>query len=317
MIVHKGLGDWNPGVGVRTAATLGNFDGVHLGHQVIISRVKARATVAGLESVILTFDPIPKKVLSPETAPPLVQTLEQRLRRLELAGMEHAIIIPFTREFAAQLPGDFVKEWLVKHLHVAFFAVGHNFTFGRQKQGNVELLEKMAPEYGFEVEGIPEVQHGGVRISSTLIREKVKAGAVDEALRYLGHPFALIGSIVEGERVGSRMGIPTANLKYENELIPASGVYVTHAETGGKKIPSVTNVGVRPTFGGAKLTIEAHLLDFEGDLYGSRMELQFLKRLRPESRFSGPDELKAQILRDIQSAREYFEETNRQSAKTP
>lgn len=317
MIVHKSLDDWNPGMGVRTAATLGNFDGVHLGHQVIISRVKARAAVAGLESVILTFDPVPKKVLSPETAPPLIQTIEQRLRRLELAGIEHAIIIPFTPEFAAQSPGDFVKEWLVRQLHVAFFAVGHNFMFGRQKQGNVELLEKMGPEYGFEVEGIPEVQHHDVRISSTLIREKVKTGAVDEALRYLGHPFALIGAVIEGERVGSRIGIPTANLKYENELIPASGVYVCTAEIAGEKNPAVTNVGIRPTFGGAKLTVEAHLLDFQGDLYGSRMELQFLKRLRPEQKFSSAEELKTQILRDIENAREYFQEANRQNAKTP
>ena len=306
MIIHSGLRDWNPSSGERTAATLGNFDGVHLGHQVIISRVKAKAAAAGLQAVILTFDPIPKKVLSPETAPPLVQTLEQRLRRLELAGMDHAIIIPFTREFAAQQPEDFVKDYLVRHLHVAFFAVGHNFTFGRQKRGNLALLQRMGPELDFEVQGIPEVQYHGVRISSTLIREKVKSGAVDEALLYLGHPFALIGTIVEGERVGSRLGIPTANLQVENELIPAGGVYVCTAEVDSGRIPAVTNIGVRPTFGGAKLTIEAHLLDFEGDLYGKRMELQFLKRLRAESRFPGIEELKAQILRDIEATRAYF-----------
>lgn len=306
MITHYGFEDWLPPDGIRSAATLGNFDGVHLGHQAIISRVKARAAAANLRAMILTFDPVPKKVLSPETAPALIQTLEQRLRQLELAGMDEAIVIPFTREFASQAPEEFVKKYLVEHLHIGFFAVGDNFTFGRQKQGTLELLRRMGKDWGFEVEGIPEVQYQGARISSTLIRERVKTGAVDDAMRYLGHPFALIGTVVEGERVGSRMGIPTANLGVENELIPAHGVYVCTAVVGGQRVPAVTNIGVRPTFGGARLTVEAHLLDYSGDLYGSRMELEFLQRLRPEKRFSGPDELKTQILRDIAAARSYF-----------
>lgn len=309
MITHHGFDDWLPPDGIRSAATLGNFDGVHLGHQVILSRVKARAAAANLRAMILTFDPVPKKVLSPETAPALIQTMEQRLRQLELAGMDEAIVIPFTREFASQAPEEFVKKYLVERLHIRFFAVGDNFTFGRQKQGTLELLRRMGRDLDFEAEGIPEVQYQGFRISSTLIRERVKAGAVADATRYLGHPFALIGTVVEGERVGSRMGIPTANLGVENELIPANGVYVCTALAGGNRIPAVTNIGVRPTFGGARLTVEAHLLDYSGDLYGSRMELEFLERLRPEKRFSGPDELKAQILRDIAAARPYFSAT--------
>ena len=306
MMIQYGLDGWLPPGNTQSAATLGNFDGVHLGHQVILSRVKARAASRNLRAIILTFDPIPKKVLSPETAPPLIQTLEQRLRRLALAGMDQAIVIPFTREFASQGPEEFVKSYLVERLNVGFFAVGDNFTFGRQKQGNLNLLLRLGKEWNFEVEGIPEVKVHGSRISSTLIRERVMSGAVDDALRYLGHPFALIGNVVEGERMGSRIGIPTANLRTENEMIPANGVYVCTAEVGGQRFPAVTNVGVRPTFGGAKLTVEAHLLDYDGDLYGSRMELEFLQRLRAEARFPNPDELKAQILRDIDGARSYL-----------
>ena len=220
--------------------------------------------------------------------------------------MDHAVIIPFSREFAAQDPAEFVRKWLVDSLHLRFFAVGDKFTFGRNRQGNLDLLRTMGRELGFETNGIPEVQLKGSRISSTLIREKVREGAVDEALQFLGHPFALAGTVVEGARLGSTIGIPTANLNVLNELMPATGVYVCTAEVPSGRVPAVTNVGFRPTVGGTKLTVEAHLLDFSGDLYGGRMELHFLRRLRPEVRFSGVDELKTQILRDITSARTFF-----------
>jgi riboflavin kinase/FMN adenylyltransferase len=305
MKIHHGFEEWEA-VG-RTVASLGNYDGVHLGHQAILKRVVECAKHFHIPSVAITFDPVPKKILNPKAAPQLIQTLDQRLRKLESMAIDHTIVLAFNESLAKMSPHDFVNEFLISELHIEAFIVGQNFSFGHQKSGNVTLLKEMGLKHHFEVEGIPEVLVDGIRVSSSLIREMIRSGRVKEAYRMLGDPFSLTGSVVVGDRLGSKLGIPTANLQPENEILPANGVYLTDAMVRSERCHSVTNVGVRPTMGGTKLTIESHLLNFSGDLYGQRIELRFLDKLRDEIRFPGVDELKSQILSDIRHAEEFFD----------
>ncbi|MCI0412410.1 bifunctional riboflavin kinase/FAD synthetase [bacterium] len=303
MVVHGGFENWKS-IG-KTAVSLGNYDGVHVGHRVILEKTIDLARNSHIPGVAVTFDPVPKKILQPQTAPPLIQTLQQRLNKLESLGLEHTIVVPFSSKFAKKSPEEFVQEFLIDKLRVQYFVVGENFSFGHQKRGDLSLLRKMGEANDFHVMGIPEVHRNGIRISSSQIREFIQQGRMEEATDFLGDPFALVGTIVEGEHLGGKIGIPTANLDFENEIVPAKGVYVCRAGIESQSLCAVTNVGVRPTFQGKKLTVEAHLLDFSGDLYGSRMELHFFHKLRDEMRFAGVEELKAQIQLDIQNAQSY------------
>jgi riboflavin kinase/FMN adenylyltransferase len=304
MKIHAGFQSWT--LKERTVVTLGNYDGIHLGHRSILKTLVEDARALNAPAVAVTFDPIPKKVLYPDASPPLLQTLEQRLALFESIGMDHALVIAFDHNFAKKMPDEFVREDLVGTLRLKEFVVGENFSFGHQKKGNIELLRRMGETCDFTVKAVADVRRNGIRISSTAIRQMVREGLVDVAAQLLGHPFALIGDVVQGERLGGTLGIPTANLRFENELLPAAGVYVTVSVVQSRRIPSVTNVGVRPTVGGKRLTVEAHLLNFDGDLYGQRMELEFLQKLRDEKRFTGIDELKTAIAADITSARKHF-----------
>ncbi|HJZ11813.1 MAG TPA: bifunctional riboflavin kinase/FAD synthetase [Acidobacteriota bacterium] len=305
MKVHFGFDQEVKELG-RTVASLGNYDGVHMGHQAVLKRAVEQARKCSVPSVAITFDPVPKKILYPQSAAPLLQTLQQRLHKMEALHLDHTIVVAFDQSFARKTPQEFVKEYLLGILRIQGFVVGRNFSFGHQKKGNVSLLQEMGREHDFWVEGIPEIQINGMRISSTLIRELVRNGKMEEAAMYLGSPFALIGKIVGGEQVGGKLGIPTANLDAENELLPGNGVYVTKAILSSRAYPSVTNVGIRPTFGGEKLTVEAHLLDETSNLYGQQMELEFLYKLREEIRFPNIEALKHQIQSDINAARAYF-----------
>jgi riboflavin kinase/FMN adenylyltransferase len=304
MIIHRGFEDQN--LSGESVASLGNYDGVHLGHQAILNEVVTRAKSLSVSSVAVTFDPIPKKILYPENAPLLIQTLGQRLKKIETLGIEHVIVIPFDQSFAALSPEDFVLDFLVGKLRIKGFIVGENFSFGHQKRGNIHLLREIGGQYGFFVEAIPEVRKNGVRVSSTLIRQMIREGQIEQANELLADPFTLAGTVVEGEKLGGKLGIPTANLQVQNELIPGNGVYVGRTIIPSGAVPSVMNVGVRPTVGGRKLTVESHLLNFSGNLYGEQIEVQFLRRLRDEIRFSGIDELKIRIQADIQQALDYF-----------
>jgi riboflavin kinase / FMN adenylyltransferase len=306
MKVYQGIESWNCGVTGRTVASLGNFDGVHLGHRAILQRVTATSTAESLPSVTLTFDPIPRKVLHPETAPLLIQTMPQRLRSLGDLDIDHTIVIVFDRKFSQKTPLEFVSEILVRCLRIRHFVVGQNFAFGHQKRGNIELLRQLGRQHDFDVEEVPQVEVDGNRVSSTLIRDLVLAGKVEDANRYLGHTFRLAGKVVPGEKLGGKIGIPTANLKVENELLPAKGVYVSKVIVGSHSYRAVTNVGIRPTVGGQKLTVESHLLDFSQDLYGQEVEFEFLQKLRQEMRFDGIEQLKTQIKKDVERAKEYF-----------
>jgi riboflavin kinase / FMN adenylyltransferase len=307
MKVHRGFSSWKLDPDARTVATLGNFDGVHRGHQAILKRLVENSLNLDLPSVVMTFDPVPKKILSPETAPPLIQTLEQRIESFESLGIDSTIVVVFDMEFAHKSPEQFVTEYLVGLLHVHTFVVGGNFSFGHRKQGNITLLKQMGTELGFNVECVDAILDGGSRISSTLIRREIQEGQIEQARIHLGHPFALVGTVVKGEQLGGKLGIPTANLQVRNELLPGRGVYACRAIFEKQVFPAAVNVGFRPTVGGKTLTVEAHLIGFSGELYGKEMELQFFHRIREEKQFAGIEVLKVQILADINAARVYLE----------
>jgi phosphoribosyl 1,2-cyclic phosphate phosphodiesterase len=287
---------------------IGNFDGIHLGHRAILRAAVLRAAKTKGVATALTFDPSPRKILRPESAPQRVSTNAQRMGWFGTVGLEAAVVLPFTLDLARLSPQEFVEQILVRGLHVRAVLVGENFRFGHQQAGNVALLRELGARHGFAVEIIPPVALDGEIVSSTAIRREIAAGNVTHAARLLGRPFALTGEIVSGTGTGRRFTFPTLNLKPEQELLPARGVYVTRTllegETRSRR--SVTNVGMRPTFNGTSLSVETYLLDFSGEVTAKCMEVRFWKRLREEKKFAGPEELRSQIARDIASARRFF-----------
>src|SRR6266516_2335661 len=279
----------------RPVATIGNFDGLHLGHrQLLLGVVERAGTIQGTATAV-TFHPHPLHVLAPNNAPRLIQTLRQRLATMESLGIELAIVIPFTTEFAQISAHEFATRILADQLKLKEIYVGPNFAFGNRREGSFDLLKEIGEEKGFLVGKIPQVQFRGSRVSSTAVRQSLLAGQVALARRLLGRPYALAGEIVHGDAVGAGLEIPTANLRTPNELIPRKGVYCTMLAVDGRRHRGVTNVGVRPTISGgaddAPLTIETHVLGFHGDLYGRSVSLEFLLRLRDERRFPGKDAL--------------------------
>lgn len=284
--------DFGPSV-----VTIGNFDGVHAGHREILRRVVTIARERGLTPVVLTFDPHPARVLAPEKAPPLITTIGQRLRRMEGQGIEAALLLPFSLELAKLSPEEFARTVLSDALNARVVMVGEDFRFGHRQAGDIGTLR----ELGFEVESAGSIQWRGERISSTVIRKLIVSGQVSRACRMLGAPFALEGPVVKGQGVGSKQTVPTLNLAPENELIPATGVYVTRTREadGPREWRSITNVGYRPTFGGRDLSCETFLLDpLEGET-PRRIEVSFLHFVRAERKFNSPELLRAQILKDV------------------
>ena len=296
------------GSGRGSVLAIGNFDGIHLGHQAILRAAVERAAQTNAGATALTFDPSPRKVLRPESAPLRISTNAQRMQWFGIEGLEAAVVLPFNLELARLSPQEFVEQILVRGLHIRAVLVGENFRFGHQQGGNVALLRELGAGHNFAVEIIPPVALDGEIVSSTAIRREIAAGSVTHAARLLGRPFALTGEIVTGTGTGRRFTFPTLNLKAEQELLPARGVYVTRTLLAGesKSRRSVTNIGMRPTFNGAALSVETHLLDFSGEVAAKEMELRFWKRLREEKKFASPEALRAQIARDIASARRFF-----------
>jgi phosphoribosyl 1,2-cyclic phosphate phosphodiesterase len=294
--------------GRGSVLAIGNFDGIHLGHQAILRAAVQCAAKTRDVATALTFDPSPRKVLRPESAPMRVSTNAQRMEWFGTVGLEAAVVLPFTLDLARLSPEEFVEQILVRGLRVRAVLVGENFRFGHRQGGDVALLRELGARHGFAVEIIPPLALDGEIVSSTAIRREIAAGNVTHAARLLGRPFVLTGEIVSGTGTGRRFTFPTLNLKPEQELLPARGVYVTRTllEGESKSRRSVTNVGMRPTFNGASLSVETHLLDFSGEVTAKRMEVRFWKRLREEKKFAGPEELRAQIARDIASARRFF-----------
>lgn len=291
-----------------STVAIGNFDGIHLGHQAILQAAVSRARELGAVATALTFDPLPQKVLRPETAPQRVTTNEQRVACFAKLGMDAAVVLPFTLELAKLSPQEFVDQILVQHLGVRTVFVGENFRFGHKQAGNARMLLLLGAERGFDVVIIPHVEHKGEVVSSTIVRREIANGNVAHAGRLLGRPFVLSGKVVSGTGTGRQFTFPTLNLAAEQELLPARGVYVTRTRLDGESRTrrSVTNIGVRPTFNGTGLSVETHLLEPPGEIAPTRIEIQFWKRLREEKKFSGPEELRGQIAKDIAAAHKFF-----------
>jgi riboflavin kinase/FMN adenylyltransferase len=288
--------------------TLGNFDGVHLGHQAIISRAVARARELGGQAVALTFEPHPLAVLAPARAPALLQTLHDRLVLMRELGIDVAVLQRFTLRFARLAPEEFVEDFLLRYLDLRHVVVGYNVSFGRNRAGTGDTLRALGARHGFAVDvvgpvrapGDPENEH----VSSTRLRDVIARGDLTAARRLLGRPYALRGRVVVGDRRGRTLGFPTANLHVRpGLLLPPDGVYAVIVDAAGGRHAGVLNIGMRPTFAGRRRTIEAHLLDFDGDLYRQWLVVRFVARLRGEMTFAGPDALRAAIAADVAQAR--------------
>lgn len=287
---------------------LGNFDGLHRGHSKIIERIRRGAAERSGTALVLTFDPHPPRVVRPDKAPLLLMTLDQKLDALGRAGVQGAAVVRFTHELSRWAPETFVKTVLVDWLRVAEVWVGADFLFGRDRSGNFSLLRALGGQHGFRAEKIDPVRYKDFVVSSTRIRRLVAEGRVDEAGALLGHHFFIDGTVVRGAGRGRELGIPTANLETVNELVPPDGVYATTVGIDGVVHPSVTNIGLRPTFAdAARPVVETHVLGVDRDLYGQRLRLGFVQRLRDERRFPDVDALKAQIDADVRRARRLFD----------
>jgi len=286
---------------------LGNFDGLHRGHMKIVDRVRRRAGERGGTPAAMTFDPHPPRVVRPDKAPPLLMTTAQRLEALQRAGMQGVAVVRFTHEMSLWDPETFVRTVLVEWLRVVEVWVGANFLFGHDRAGTFTVLRSLGARHGFRAEKIDPVRYKDFVVSSTRVRRLVAEGRVDEAGALLGHHYFIDGTVTKGAQRGRQLGFPTANLQSENELLPPAGVYATTAAINGIEHPSVTNVGLRPTFGDVDtVQVETHLLDVDRDLYGARVRLSFVQRLRDERAFPDVDALREQIEADCRSARRLF-----------
>jgi riboflavin kinase/FMN adenylyltransferase len=292
--------------------TVGNFDGLHLGHRALLAAVAARGRELGRPTALYTFDPHPRRVLFPDRAQPLLMTWDQLVDGIERLGIDVLVRERFTAAFAALSPDEFLRSVIAERLAPREVFVGRDFHFGKGRAGSGEMLAARAPALGIRVALLAQVRAGGADVSSTRIRDSLERGDVSDARLCLGRPYTVWGRIVEGDRRGRTLGFPTANLAPENEIVPANGVYATRvrlfdSEKAGvlraESFACVTNVGTRPTFEPGRVLVETHLLDFEGDLYGRRIELAFHAHIRAERRFAGPRELAQQIAVDAGEAR--------------
>jgi riboflavin kinase/FMN adenylyltransferase len=291
-----------------TVLSVGNFDGVHRAHASVLQQVVGRARALGAQSLAVTFEPHPTRILRPHEAPPLITPLTVKLRLLEATGLDAVLVLPFTRDLSLMTPRDFARRILAEKLRVREVHEGANFHFGHRAEGNVERLAEFGREFGFEVRVYPEIRLRGHAVSSSSIRKLIRAGDVARARRLLGRPFAIVNTPGRGRGYGQRYTVPTINLSRYDELTPADGVYITRTSVAGECFDSVSNVGTRPTFGEESFAIETHLLNFhEIELAPDcEVELTFLRRLRPEIKFPSIDALREQIARDVYAARRYF-----------
>ncbi len=291
----------------KPVLTIGNFDGVHKGHLVLFDKVQEIANAIGGQSVVMTFDPHPIKIMKPGNGPPLITLIKQKLRLISEAGIDVIFCLPFTRQFGSISGRDFVREILVEGIGVQEVVVGYDYTFGNKRQGNINLLKDMGKELGFKVHVVEPVYFGQTLVSSTSIRNLVRAGNLAEANRLLGRDYQISGVVIKGAGRGTKLlNIPTANLSPVDELIPKRGVYAVEVEMDAGRYYGVCNIGHNPTFGENPLSIEIHLLDFSGDILGKELAINFIKLLREERAFNAEGELAEQIMKDIKRARELF-----------
>ncbi|HEV8201763.1 MAG TPA: bifunctional riboflavin kinase/FAD synthetase [Candidatus Polarisedimenticolia bacterium] len=305
MIVEESAAALRPHL-VQPVATIGNFDGVHRGHQAILARVLERARALRGRSVAITFDPHPLKVLAPGRAPDLITTRRQKLALIEAAGIDAVLVLRFDAALAETGAEEFVETCLRGALALREVYVGANFNFGRGREGNADTLVALCAARGMTAGKVEEVRFLGSPVSSSRIRRAVRAGEVELAAELLGRPFAVEGTVAHGAGRGKGIGFPTANLQSGSELVPQDGVYVTRTFAGNRSLASVTNIGTRPTFADQEFAIETHLLDTDLDLYGQPIEVSFLARLRQELRFPTVEALVEQVRRDVERARAWF-----------
>ena len=291
-----------------TVLTLGVFDGLHLGHQLVMRTVFERAHELNAVPTVITFDPHPRAVVHPESAPPLLQTLDQKVEGFGVLGIQQTIVVRFTEEFSKISARDFLRDVVKERLQAKEVYLGKGFAFGHNREGNIDLLTRVGSELGFVAGEVPEICLRGRRVSSSRIRELLAQGKVNLARRMLGRPYGVEGLVERGAERGRQLGFPTANLHPHNRVIPRNGVYVTGTLIEGQWHRSVTNLGVRPTFGVEKEpSVETFVMNWEGDLYGDVVRVRFLRRLRDERKFGSIEELKAQIEKDVARAQSYFE----------
>src|SRR6266446_5527929 len=297
----------NADIARPTVLTLGVFDGLHLGHQLIMQTVVERARAIDAVTTVITFEPHPRAVLHPESAPPLLQTFDQKIEALGVLGIEQTIVIHFDKAFAQIRAEDFLRDVVKERLHAKEVYLGRGFAFGHNREGHIELLRRVSEELGFFADEVAEVKLRGQRVSSSKIRGLLVEGKVNLARRMLGRPYGVEGRVERGNERGHKLGFPTANLHPKNRVIPRNGVYVTGTLIEGQWRRSVTNIGIRPTFAGdAEPSVETFVMNWDGDLYGDVVRVRFLHRLRDEKKFGSVEELTAQIERDVGRAQSYF-----------
>src|SRR5581483_7404203 len=284
---------------------IGVFDGVHLGHRAVIERALFDATKNNGTAVAVTFDPHPARLLRPEKAPRLLTATKHKLQLIGALGISHVLVIEFTREFADLAPENFVVQLTSHCKPLREVCVGYEWCFGRNRSGNLAMLKRMGDELGFEEVGVPEIRVNGEIVSSTLIRAAVEIGDLQKAADLLGRRYSILGTVVRGDGIGRNLGFPTANLSAHNEQFPPNGVYAVSAQLDTRKLNGVVNIGVRPTIANAsgERVLELHLFDFNEEIYGQDVEVFFHKFIRAEQKFGGLSELKAQIARDVEAAR--------------
>ena len=306
MIVHRGIDSLSPIP--YAVVTSGTFDGVHLGHQTILKRLNevARAHSDG-ESVVMTYWPHPRTVVSNDSQDlRLLSTLDEKIELLEQAGVDHLVVIPFTRAFSQLTSEEFIQQVLVDRLGTKKLVIGYDHRFGRDREGGFDYIKAHQADYGFEVEEIPRQDIEAVGISSSKIRTALNEGNISAATRFLGRPYTVTGTVVKGRQLGRTIGFPTANLQVDDpvKLIPANGVYAVDVLQGGQTYGGMLNIGYRPTVAGEHQTIETYIFDFSKDIYGEHMTLEFRAFLRAEQKFNGLPELVEQLQKDEQQARE-------------
>jgi len=284
----------------RAYVTIGNFDGVHRGHQYIFNQIQSEAGQVGAKAAVMTFDPHPKMILHPERRPfYLITTLEEKMALLEKSGIDAVFLIPFSLNYAKTTAQEFVQDILWQHLHVRKVFIGHDYTFGCGKGGNQAFLEKYGQNLGFSVSVTDAVKMSDTIISSTLVRQCILDGEVHKAMTFLGRPYNIKGTVIKGYRRGSDLGFPTANLDPEKVLLPKEGVYAAWIILESQQFDAVLNIGYNPTFSNDHLTIEVHLLDFKKELYGKTLQVYFIDRLRDEIKFTTSEDLVLQIRQDV------------------
>ena len=304
MIIYQGLDDIQPLP--NAVVTSGTFDGVHRGHQTILARLTEVAKASNGESVLITYWPHPRTVVSNDSQNlKLLTTLDEKASLIDQAGVDHLVIIPFTRSFSQLTSEEYINQILIEKIGTKKLVIGYDHRFGRDREGGFEYIKAHQHEYGFEVEEIPRQDVDAVGVSSSKIRAALNEGNVRTANQFLDRPYSLTGTIVKGRQLGRTIGFPTANMQVDDaaKLIPANGVYAVSVEYGGQTLGGMLNIGFRPTVAGTHQTIETYIFDFDKDIYGEHMTLRFREFLRPEQKFDGLPALVAQLKRDEEAAR--------------